>query len=193
MKEAETERVAALDGPQRCRWCNERNAAYVRYHDEEWGTAEHDDGRLFELLVLEGFQAGLSWECVLNKRKAFRRAFDGFDVRRVAQYGEEKQAALLADKGIIRNRRKIAAATTNARVFIAIQEEWGTFDRYIRSFTHDAVIREVGATRSPLSDAVSSDLRRRGMAFVGTTIIYSFLQAIGAINGHEAGCWRAEG
>ena len=188
-----TEQGCGLSVPRRCHWCNERNAAYVRYHDEEWGVEEHDDRRLFELLVLECFQAGLSWECVLNKREAFRRAFDAFDVHRVAQYGEEKMAALLADEGIIRNRLKIAAATTNARVFIAIAEEWGSFDRYIWGFTHGKTIRETGPTHSALSDAVSRDLRRRGMKFVGTTIVYSFLQAIGVINGHEEGCWRAEG
>ena len=176
-------------GKQRCHWCNERNAAYVTYHDEEWGVAVHDDGKLFEMLLLEMFQAGLSWECVLNKREAFRAAFDAFDYKKIAAYDERKKEALRCDARIIRNRLKINAAVVNARVFIEIQKEYGTFDRYIWNFTDGRTIYENDRTCSPLSDAISEDLRRRGMKFAGTTIIYSYLQAVGVINSHEDGCW----
>ena len=183
--------MAELDKP-RCSWCNTANPAYVAYHDREWGVPVHDDGRLFEMLLLEFFQAGLSWECILNKREAFRRAFDGFDAERIAGYGEDKLQALQQDKGIVRNRLKIRAAVTNARVFNEIRREYGSFDRYIWGFTQGNILHETGQTTSALSDAVSKDLSRRGMKFVGSTIIYSYLQAIGIINSHEAGCWRAE-
>lgn len=176
--------------PTRCRWCNLKNPAYVRYHDEEWGQPVHDDGALYELLLLECFQAGLSWECVLNKRDAFRRAFDGFDVDKVAAYGEDKLSSLLRDPAIIRNRLKIRAAVRNSAVFKAIQQEFGTFSDYIWSFTGGRVVQEPCTLRttSPLSDGVSADLKRRGMTFVGSTIVYSYLQAIGVIDGHEEGC-----
>lgn len=177
----------------RCRWCNLKNPLYVDYHDREWGVPVHDDGRLFEMLLLETFQAGLSWECVLNKRKAFRRAFDGFDYRKIAAYGMEKQEALLSDAGIIRHRKKIASAVTNARVFMDIQRERGTFDKYIWGFTEGKTVREVGPVRSPLSDAVSEELRKRGMKFMGSTTVYAFLQAVGIIDAHEPDCWRADG
>lgn len=183
--------MAELDKP-RCSWCNTANPAYVAYHDREWGVPVHDDGRLFEMLLLESFQAGLSWECILNKREAFRRAFDGFDAERIAGYGEDKLQALQQDKGIVRNRLKIRAAVTNARVFNEIRREYGSFDRYIWGFTQGNILHETSQTTSALSDAVSKDLSRRGMKFVGSTIIYSYLQAIGIINSHEAGCWRAE-
>lgn len=167
-----------------------KNPAYVRYHDEEWGRPVHDDGALYELLLLECFQAGLSWECVLNKRDAFRRAFDGFDVDKVAAYGEDKLSSLLRDPAIIRNRLKIKAAVRNSAVFKAIQQEFGTFSDYIWSFTGGRVVQEPCTLRttSPLSDGVSADLKRRGMTFVGSTIVYSYLQAIGVIDGHEKGC-----
>ncbi len=165
------------------------NPLYVDYHDTEWGVPVHDDRRLFEMLVLEGFQAGLSWECVLNKREAFRRAFDGFDCNRVAEYGDAKLLSLCQDKGIIRNRLKIAAAVGNAKVFRNIQAECGSFDKYIRSFTGGKTVYEWERTSSPLSDAISKDLKKRGMKFVGTTIIYAYLQAVGIINSHEKGCW----
>jgi len=173
---------------KRCRWCNLQNPLYVRYHDEEWGRAEHDDQRLFEMLVLEGFQAGLSWECVLNKREAFREAFDHFDYRKVALYGEAEVEHLMQNQGIIRNRLKIRAAIQNARVFMQIQEQFGSFDEYIWCFTAGHTIVENDKTSSPLSGHVSRDLRRRGMKFVGTTIIYSLLQAIGVINSHDDDC-----
>lgn len=179
------------DHRPRCRWANPHNPCYIHYHDTEWGVPLRDDQKLFELLILECFQAGLSWECVLNKRDAFRRAFDGFDLDRVCAYGEEKFQSLLEDPEIIRNRRKIRAAVENARVFRGIQAEWGSFASYLWHWTQGQVVRETGQTRSPLSDAISRDLKRRGMAFVGTTIVYAYLQAAGVIFSHEPGCFLA--
>lgn len=173
----------------RCGWCNPNNPLYVRYHDGEWGVPQHDDRKLFELLVLEPFQAGLSWETILNKREAFRAAFDGFDPEKVAAYGEERTAALLENKAIVRNRRKIAAAVCNAGVFLRIRAEWGSFSRYIWHFTDGQAVFETGETRSPLSDRVAEDLRARGMKFIGTTIVYSYLQAIGVLYSHDPGCF----
>lgn len=173
----------------RCSWANLKNPLYIQYHDEEWGVPVHDDRKLFEMLILESFQAGLSWECILNKREAFRRAFDGFDLEKVCGYGEEKLAALEQDSGIVRNRLKIKAAVNNARIFRAIQQEWGSFDRYLWHWTESESLYETGKVRSELSDAVSADLKRRGMQFVGTVIIYSYLQAVGVINSHEETCF----
>ena len=173
----------------RCHWCNLNNPLYVAYHDTEWGVPVHDDRKLFEMLLLECFQAGLSWECILNKRETFRRAFDGFDYQQVAEYDAGKLEALRHDKGIVRNWLKIAAAVSNAKAFMAIQTEFDSFDNFIWSFTHGKVIHEWERTSSPLSDAISKELKRRGMKFVGTTIVYSFLQAIGIIDSHEEGCW----
>ena len=153
----------------RCGWCNPRNPLYVAYHDQEWGVPQYDDGKLFELLVLESFQAGLAWE--------------------VAAYGEAETAALLENKSIVRNRRKIAAAVQNAKVFLEIRREWGSFSRYIWHFTDGQVVYEAGEASSPLSDRVSADLKQRGMTFVGTTIVYAYLQAIGVIDSHEPGCF----
>ncbi len=174
---------------RRCGWCNLSNPLYVDYHDREWGVKVHDDRKLFEMLLLEGFQAGLSWECILNKREAFRMAFDGFDCKKIAEYDDEKMETLRGNKGIVRNRLKIAAAVNNAKVFMKIQDEFGSFDRYIWGFTNGETIRECGKAMSPLSDAISRDLRRRGMKFVGSTIIYAYLQAIGIIFSHEEGCF----
>ena len=173
----------------RCRWCNLKNPFYVEYHDKEWGVPEHDDHKLFELLILENFQAGLSWECVLNKRAYFRDAFDGFDLETVCGYGEEKLAELLQNKNLIRNKLKMNAAVNNARVFREIQKEYGTFAKYLWQFTDGQIVYEFDKTSSELSDAVSKDLKKRGMKFVGTTIIYSYLQAAGVIHSHEAGCF----
>ena len=170
------------DGKIRCHWVSPTNTTYLRYHDEEWGRPVHDDHMLFEMLILENFQAGLTWECVLNKREAFRRAFDGFDLRKVASYSEEKLTALQADSGIIRNRLKIRAAVVNAQVFQKIQQEWGSFDRYLWHWTEKKIIQEVDKVSSPLSDAVSKDLKKRGMKFVGSTVIYSYF----------AGDWGAQ-
>ena len=177
------------DGKQRCFWANPNNPRYIRYHDEEWGRPVQEDRKLFEMLLLETFQAGLSWECVLNKREGFRKAFDGFDPEIIAQYTEEKKETLRQDPGIIRNRLKIQAAVANARVFLAIRQEWGSFDRYLWHWTAGKTIRETGFTHSPLSDALSKDLKKRGMKFVGTTVVYSFLQAVGVIWSHEKGCF----
>ena len=176
-------------GKLRCHWCNPSNPLYVAYHDTEWGVPVHDDRKLFEMLILECFQAGLSWECILNKREAFRKAFDGFDYQQVAEYDDVKLEALRHNDGIVRNRLKIAAAVSNAEAFMDIPTEFGLFDRFIWSFTDSKVIHEWERTSSPLSDTISKELRKRGMKFVGTTIIYSFLQAIGIINSHEEGCW----
>lgn len=174
----------------RCRWVNLNNPVYIRYHDEEWGVPEHDDQKLYELLILECFQAGLSWECVLNKRENFRLAFDGFDLEKVSAYDEAKCEALRNDQGIIRNRLKINAAVTNSQVFRKIQQEFGSFDSYIWGFADGKSIVEDyrQRTTSPLSDTISKDLKKRGMKFVGSTIIYSYLQAIGILNAHGAEC-----
>lgn len=177
------------DGKCRCRWANPKNERYIRYHDEEWGQPVHDDGKLFEMLILESFQAGLSWECVLNKQEAFRQAFDQFDVEKVAAYDEKKEEELKNNPGIIRNRLKIHAAVVNAQIFREIQEEWGSFDAYLWHWTDRKTIYEIGETRSELSDQISKDLKKRGMKFVGTTIIYSYLQAVGVIYSHEKGCF----
>lgn len=177
---------------ERCAWVNLNNPLYVRYHDEEWGVPLHDDGVLYELLILESFQAGLSWECVLNKREAFRQAFDGFDAQKVAAYDEDKIDALMQDPGIIRNRRKLFAAVKNSRVFLEIRKEHGSFDAYLWGFTGGKTVCEEYTLRttSPLSDAISADLKRRGMTFVGSTIIYSYLQAVGILNGHGKECCK---
>lgn len=176
----------------RCVWANPNNPLYLAYHDEEWGEPCHDERMLFEMLILEGFQAGLSWECVLNKREAFREAFDNFDVLKVAKYNENKLSSLADNPKIIRNKLKINASVKNANAFIKIQEEFSSFDNYIWGFTNREVIYEPCdiRTTSPLSDATSKDLKKRGMKFVGSTIIYSYLQAIGIINGHLEGCFK---
>ena len=178
---------------KRCRWADPVSELYIAYHDQEWGVPEHDDRKLFEMLILEGFQAGLSWITILKKREAFRKAFDGFDPAVIARYGPEKVAELMADPGIVRNRRKIEAAVTNAAVFLDIQKEFGSFDHYLWDFTEGQVILNTDdqvRASSELSDRISKDLKRRGMKFVGTVIIYSFLQAVGVVNDHETGCWR---
>lgn len=173
---------------KRCAWCNLKNPLYVKYHDEEWGQPQFDDAYLFEMLILESFQAGLSWECVLNKRENFRRAFDGFDVDKVAAYDEAKMEALRNDVGIIRNKLKIKAAVNNAKIFKAIQAEYGSFLSYLNQFWNGETIYDCVSTTSDLSDAISADLVKRGMKFVGTTIIQSFLQAIGVIDAHDEQC-----
>ena len=174
---------------KRCRWCNVKNPIYVQYHDEEWCQLNLDEHYLYEMLILESFQAGLSWECVLNKREFFREAFDGFDVNRVAGYEEEKIQELLKNPDIIRNRLKIRAAVNNSKIFLEIQKEYGTFRNYLAQFTKETVIYENNRTTSELSDCISEDLQKRGMKFVGSTIIYSYLQAIGIIYSHEEECY----
>lgn len=174
---------------QRCKWCNLKNELYVKYHDEEWGRLNLDDKYLFEILILESFQAGLSWECVLNKRESFRQAFDNFNIDKIINYSDEKIQELLQNKGIIRNRLKINATINNSKIFKDIQEQYGTFSKYLETFTNNEVIYEIGKTTSNLSDNISKDLQKRGMKFVGSTIIYSFLQAIGVIYSHDEGCY----
>ena len=179
-----------MTNKDRCSWVNLSNKNYIRYHDEEWGKPLHDDKKLYELLILESFQAGLSWECILNKRENFRAAFDGFDIDKVVAYDEVKKQELLSNVGIIRNRRKIDAAIKNSGVYKAIQAEFGSFDAYIWLFTGGKVVYEdfTVRTTSPLSDKISKDLTKRGMTFVGSTIIYSFLLAMGVINAHSKDC-----
>ena len=178
-----------LDGKCRCRWANPKNERYIRYHDEEWGVPVYDDHKLFEMLILEGFQAGLSWECVLNKQPAFETAFDGFDLDKVCNYEEAKLLELQYNPEIIRNKRKIQAAVKNARAFKEIQKEFNSFSEYLWGWTDNQVVYENDKTTSELSDALSADLKKRGMTFVGSTIIYSYLQAVGVIYSHESGCY----
>lgn len=173
---------------KRCSWCNLNNPLYIRYHDEEWGQPNFDERYLLEMLILESFQAGLSWECVLNKREAFRQAYDQFDLNKICSYDETKLQELAQNKGIIRNRLKIKASVENAKIFKAIQKEYGSFYNYLKIFTQGKTFYEVGLTRSKLSDCLSADLKKKGMKFVGTTIIYSYLQAIGVVNSHDENC-----
>jgi len=178
---------------KRCGWA--RTELAIAYHDREWGVPQHDDRILFEFLILEGAQAGLSWETILRKRENYRRAFDHFDARIVAQYDRGKVKELLADPGIVRNRLKIAAAVENARAFLAVQQEFGSFDAYVWKFVDGRPIKNLWrsaerATHTAESDAMSKDLRRRGFKFVGTTICYAFMQAVGMVNDHEKGCFR---
>ena len=179
------------DGKTRCRWVNPKNERYIRYHDEEWGVPVHDDHKLFEMLILECFQAGLSWECVLNKQDVFREAFDGFDLEKVCAYDETKLEALRNNPGIIRNRLKIQAAVINARIFREIQREYGSFSEYLWHWTDGKVIYERGLAHSELSDQISKDLKKRGMKFVGTTVTYAYLQAVGVIYSHDEECFLA--
>lgn len=177
---------------KRCSWCNLDNPLYVKYHDEEWGVPNFTDKYLFEMLILESFQAGLSWECILNKREAFRKAYDDFDVKRVSNYGEKDIKRLLNDKGIIRNRRKILASIDNARVFDKICQDYGSFNDYLKTFTKGKTFYEVGNITSTLGDELSRDLYKRGMKFVGPTITYSYLQAIGVVYSHDSECFLSK-
>lgn len=174
---------------KRCFWCNLKNPVYIEYHDSEWCRLNTNDEYLYEMLILESFQAGLSWECVLNKRESFRKAFDGFDIDRVCCYGEEKLSELCDNKDIIRNKLKIKASVSNSIIFREIQREYGSFYNYICTFTKGEICYETGKTTSALSDAMSSDLIKRGMKFVGSTIIYSYLQAVGVIYSHDEDCF----
>lgn len=173
----------------RCKWANPKNELYIKYHDKEWGVPTYNEHELFEMLILESFQAGLSWECVLNKRQYFNEAFDYFNLEKICNYNDEKIEELLKNEKIIRNKLKIKAAINNAKIFKKIQKEYGSFSKYIWNFTNNKVIYEIGKTSSELSDIISKDLIKRGMKFVGTTIIYSYLQAIGVIYSHEKGCF----
>lgn len=173
----------------RCKWCNLNNPIYVSYHDNEWGALRTDDSYLFEMLILESFQAGLSWECILNKRDAFRKAYDNFSLDKVCSYDEEKINELIGNKDIVRNKLKIRASVNNARVFKSIVLEFGSFYSYLCSFTNGSIFYEIDKTKSLLSYSISNDLVKRGMRFVGSTIIYSYLQAIGVIYSHDKDCY----
>jgi DNA-3-methyladenine glycosylase I len=180
----------------RCRWAASGNDLYLDYHDREWGVPVHDDRVHFEFLILEGAQAGLSWSTILNKREAYRKAFAGFDPAKVARFSEKKVEKLLQNPGIVRNRLKVQSAVANARAFLEVQKEFGSFDAYVWRFVGGTPIvhrrksmKEVPAT-SPQSDALSRDLKKRGFQFVGSTILYAHMQAVGMVNDHEVSCFR---
>jgi len=186
-----------MEEPNRCGWCLSSDL-YKNYHDEEWGVPVYDDQKLFEFLTLETFQAGLSWITILKKRENFRSAFDDFDYLKVAQYSEDKILELMQDAGIIRNQLKIRAAVSNAVAFMKVQDEFGSFSKYIWNFTDGKPIdnkrqslKEVPAT-SPLSDEISKDLKKRGFKFVGSTVVYAHMQATGMVNDHVEDCWRKQ-
>jgi len=180
---------------KRCGWASEGDADYVSYHDREWGRPAHDDRYLFEMLSLEGAQAGLSWSTILRKRAHYRKVFAGFDPSTVARFGARRVAALMGDAGIVRNRLKIESTITNARAFLEVQRQFGSFDRYLWSFVDGRPIlnrphvRGDIAAHTPLSDRISKDLKKRGFRFVGTTIIYAYLQAVGVVNDHTRDCF----
>jgi len=178
-----------MDNKKRCKWCNLKNPKYIEYHDNEWCKINFDDKYLYEMLILESFQAGLSWECVLNKRESFRKAYDNFDLEKVCLYDNKKISELLNNKEIIRNKLKINASINNSKIFKEIVNEYGTFYNYLKIFTHDKRLYEVDKTTNSLSDDISNDLQKRGMKFVGSTIIYSYLQAIGVIYSHDKDCY----
>lgn len=178
---------------KRCFWVDEKSDIYIKYHDEEWGEPKYNDRDLFELLILESFQAGLSWITVLKKREAFRIAYDNFEVEKVAKYNEDKVNELLNNPNIIRSKNKILASINNAKIFIKIQQEYGSFSNYIWGFTNNKIIKNKQNSipvSTPLSDKISKDLKSRGMKYVGTVIIYSYLQAIGIVNDHEKSCFK---
>ena len=174
---------------KRCRWCNLNNSKYVSYHDNEWCIFNSDDKYLLEMLILEGFQAGLSWECVLNKRDSFRLCYDNFDLDKICLYDDDKINELINNKDIIRNKLKIKASINNAKIFKDIKEEYESFYNYLKTFTNGKIFYEIGLTKSELSDEISKDLEKKGMKFVGSTIIYSYLQAIGIIYSHDKECF----
>ena len=175
---------------ERCNWATDVEEIYVKYHDEEWGIPTHDDKELFEFLVLESFQAGLSWITILKKRENFKKAFDNFDVEKVANYDDAKVDELRENAGIIRHKGKITSAINNAKIFIEIQKEYGSFNKYIWGFTDGKIIKAEYLTESDLSKKISKDLKKRGMKFVGPTIIYSYLEAIGIIDNHQKNCFK---
>ena len=182
--------------PPRCHWARAADPESQRYHDEEWGRPVHDDRLLFEMLILEGAQAGLSWSTILRKRAGYRRAFAGFEPRKVARFDARRRAALMRDPGIVRNRLKIDSTVSNAHAYLAVQREFGSFDRYLWAFVGGTPIvrRQRGRglpARTALSDRVSKDLARRGFRFVGTTIVYAYLQAVGVVDDHARDCFRA--
>lgn len=174
---------------KRCKWCNLKNQKYIEYHDNEWCKTNLDEKYLFEMLILESFQAGLSWECVLNKRENFKKAYDDFNLNKVIFYDDVKINELLSNKNIIRNKLKIKASINNAKIFKQIQDEFGSFGKYLITFTQNKVLYEINQDTNYLSDKISNDLQKRGMKFVGSTIIYSYLQAIGIIYSHDRECF----
>lgn len=178
-----------MNQKKRCSWCNLKNPNYIEYHDHEWCVPNFDDQYLYEMLILESFQAGLSWECVLNKRESFRTAYDNFDLEKVCNYDDAKITELLNNKEIIRNKLKINASINNSKIFKQIQEEHGTFYHYLKTFAGDNILYETDKTTNDISDAISNDLKKRGMKFVGSTTIYSYLQAVGFIYSHEKQCY----
>lgn len=175
---------------KRCGWVEGKEEIYIKYHDEEWGVPKYDDDILFEMLVLESFQAGLSWITILKKREAFRKAFDNFDMNKIINYDENKINELLENKDIIRNKGKINATIGNAKVFMDIQKEYGSFSDYIWGFTDGEIIKAEYKTNSELSDKIAKDLKKKGMKYVGTTIIYSYLESIGIIDNHTEECYK---
>lgn len=182
-----------LDNRNRCGWCNSKNELYIKYHDEEWGIENFDENYLFEMLLLESFQAGLSWECILNKREAFKEAFDSFDYHKISQYNTKKVESLMKNEKIIRNERKIKASINNAKVFLEIEKKYGSFASYLKTIIPKETIYENDKTTSILSDELSFSLKKKGMQFVGSTIIYSYLQSIGVIHSHEKDCFLYQG
>ena len=178
-----------MDNKKRCRCLKIKKPKYIKYHDEEWCEQNFDEKYLFEMLILESFQAGLSWECVLNKRKAFEEAYDNFNIDKISHYDEAKIQELLSNEKIIRNKFKINASINNAQIFKKIQSEYGSFHDYLITFTNNKTFYEIDKTTSKLSDNISKDLKNKGMKFVGSTIIYSYLQAIGVIYSHDKGCF----
>jgi DNA-3-methyladenine glycosylase I len=186
--------ATSLPDKPRCRWAQGADTDMQRYHDEEWGRPSHDDRHLFEMLILEGAQAGLSWSTILHKRAGYRKAFAGFAPRKVARFDARRRAALMRDPGIVRNRLKIQSTVTNAGAYLAVQREFGSFDRYLWSFVggRPVVKHRLGSAvpaRTALSDRIAKDLARRGFRFVGTTIVYAYLQAVGVVNDHARSCF----
>lgn len=178
-----------MEQKTRCKWCNPKNPKYIKYHDKEWCKPNFNEKYLFEMLILESFQAGLSWECVLNKREDFRKAYDNFEIDKICKYDDKKIQELMQNEKIIRNKLKIKASINNAQIFKEIQKEYGKFNKYLTTFTKEKIIYETNKTTNNLSDKISKDLQKRGMKFVGSTIIYSYLQAIGAIYSHDKECF----
>ena len=178
-----------MENKKRCFWCNLKNPLYIDYHDNEWCRPNSDDKYLYEMLILESFQAGLSWECVLNKRDSFKLAYDNFDIDKVCNYDDKNISELINNKDIIRNRLKINASINNSKIFKEIVKECGSFHSYLKTFYDGNIIYETGKTTNELSDAISHDLQKRGMKFVGSTIIYSYLQAVGIIYSHDKECY----
>ena len=178
-----------MEQKSRCKWCNPKNSKYIKYHDKEWCKPNFNEKYLFEMLILESFQAGLSWKCVLNKREDFRKAYDNFEIDKICKYDDKKIQELMQNEKIIRNKLKIKASINNAQIFKEIQKEYGKFNKYLTTFTKEKIIYETNKTTNDLSDKISKDLQKKGMKFVGSTIIYSYLQAIGAIYSHDKECF----